>query len=240
MHRVNVEGSQIVVRAAARAGVDRLVYTSSAAAIGEQRGETATETSTFRADLSHYGESKRRAEEIVFAEARAAGLPVVSVNPASVQGPGRTTGTARILIGFLTGRLRYAVDTTLSLVYVGDCTEAHLLAEAEGEPGRRYLVSGATLTVHEALDLLRGVSGVDHEVRFVPLWILSLAAPVIAGLFRMAGRQPPVCGEMVGVMRHGADYDGSRITEELGLAYTPPEIWLTETLDWYRAEGLVG
>jgi dihydroflavonol-4-reductase len=240
MHRINVEGSQIVVRAAAAAGVQRLVYTSSATAVGEPPGVTATEDTRFSGiDLSAYAESKRRGEEIVFAEAAAAGLPVVAVNPASVQGPGRTGGTARILLAYLRGRLRFAVDTIISLVFIDDCTEAHLRAEALGIPGERYLVSGVTLTVEEALDTLRAVTGVDHEVRFLPLWTVSLLAPIVAAGSRLIGRPPPLCGEMVRVMRHGASYDGSRI-RELGLVYTPLEEWLARTVEWYRAEGLVG
>lgn len=241
MHRVNVEGSQIVVRAAAAAGVERLVYTSSASAIGERPGETATEGTPFGgSDVSAYAESKRRAEEIVFTEAGVTGLPVVAVCPASVQGPGRLGGTARILLGYLRRRLRYAVDTTLSLVYVDDCSEAHLAAERDGLAGERYLVSGATLSVREALAVLGGVTGVEQRVRFLPLWTVSLAAPIVAGLFRVAGRQPLLCGEMVRVLSHGARYDGSRICRELGLRYTPLEEWLATTVAWYRAQGLVG
>jgi len=239
MHRVNVEGSQLVVRASAAAGVERLVFTSSAAVIGEAAGEPASEATPFRADLSHYGESKRRAEEIVFAESSESDLEVVAVNPASVQGPGRTGGTGKILLSFLQGKLRHAVDTTLSLVFVDDCTEAHLLAEHHGMPGERYLVSGATLTMREALEVLAGVTGVERPVRFLPTWMLTAAAPLVAGVFRLAGKHPPLCGEIARIARHGAAYDGSRITRDLGLAYTPLEEWLATTVEWYRAQGLV-
>ena len=80
------------------------------------------------------------------------GIDVVSVNPSSVQGPGRTEGSARLLIDLVNvGSSPLLVDTYLSIVDVDDCTDAHLLAETHGVPGRRYLVSGASLTTAEAV-----------------------------------------------------------------------------------------
>jgi dihydroflavonol-4-reductase len=238
MHRVNVDGSRTIVAAAAAAGVERVVHTSSAAVIGEPAGAVASESTGFTGDLSAYGRTKRLAEEVVFATALDAGIDLVAVNPASVQGPGRTGGTARILLGFLTGKLRFAVDTTLSLVYIDDCVEAHLLAERRGIAGERYLVSGITTTVPEALDLLARVSGVERKVRTVPVRLVAALAPFVSAAFRLVRRQPPLCPEMARIMRHGAAYDGSRISRELGLVYTPPETWLSTTIEWYREQGL--
>jgi dihydroflavonol-4-reductase len=241
MYRANVDGSVEVVRAAATAGVPRVVYTSSAVTMGEAAGAVATEQTPHRGSyLSHYERSKHLGEEAALAEGRRLGVEVVCVNPASVQGPGRTGGTARLLIGYLSGRLRWAVHTTLSLVFVDDCTAAHLLAEGRGRPGERYLASGATLTVRETLDVLASVVGRERTVRFLPGWVASAGATTVGGIWRLAGRPAPICREMSRVMRHGAAYDGSRATRELGLAYTPLETWLRVTVDWYRAEGLAG
>ena len=71
------------------------------------------------------------------------GLDVVHVNPSSVQGPGRTRGTAKILLDYLNGKLKVMVDSTLSVVDIADCTEGHLLAETRGRAGERYLLSGS-------------------------------------------------------------------------------------------------
>jgi dihydroflavonol-4-reductase len=241
MYRANVDGAAAVVLAAAAAGVPRVVYTSSAVTIGEAAGVVAMETTQHRGfHLSHYERSKRLGEEAVLAEGRRTGVEVTCVNPASVQGPGRTGGTARLLIGYLSGRLRWTVDAIFSLVFVDDCTRAHLLAERRGLSGERYLVSGATLTVREAVGLLGRVSGVERKVRFLPAWTASAGASVVGGAWHLAGRQAPVCREMARVLRHGAAYDGSRATRDLGLAYTPLEDWMRTTVDWYRAEGLVG
>lgn len=240
LYRANVDGAVEVVRAAAAAGVPRVVHTSSATTMGEQAGETATEATAHRGSyLSHYERSKHLGEQAVLAEGAGRGLDVVCVNPASVQGPGRTGGTARLLIGYLQGRLRWAVDSTLSLVFADDCSRGHVLAELRGRPGERYLLSGAVLSVREALEVLSVVAGEARRVRFLPSWAASAGAATVGGLWGLAGRTPPVCREMTRVMRHGAAYDGSRATRELSLAYTPLDEWLAVTVRWYREQGLV-
>ena len=240
MYRANVDGAVGVIRAAADAGVPRVIHTSSAGTIGEPRGTVATADTPHRGSyLTHYERSKALGEQAVLAEGARLGVEVVSVNPASVQGPGRTGGTARILLGYLTGRLRWAVDTTLSLVFVDDCTAAHRAAAGRGVPGRRYLVSGITLSVAEAAALLAEITGERHRIRYLPDWLAGGAAALIGGGYRLLRRQAPFCPEMARTMTHGTRYDGSRAAADLRFAYTPPGEWLRTTVDWYRAEGLI-
>lgn len=240
LESVNVDGTLSVVAAAATAGVERIVFTSSAATIGEPEGEIGTEETVHRGSYNTaYERSKHLAEIAAFDAAQQAGIELVAVNPSSVQGPGRLGGTARILIAYLQGRLRLAVDTRMSLVSIGDTIGAHLEAEAKGVTGERYLVSDWSVTVPEAVAMLASVTGVDHRVRFVPPWTLSAVAAVVGGVSRLLRRDAPLCSEMARALRHGHSYDGSRIVREWGFGYTPPEVWLSETVAWYRAEGLV-
>jgi len=241
MMRVNIEGSVNVVTAASQAGIDRVIYTSSAAAIGEEVGTVGSESSPHRGSyLTWYERSKHEAEVATLAEAIRVGVEVVSVNPSSVQGPGRAGGTARILIGYLNGRLRFAVDTTLSIVYIDDCVEGHFLAERKGVAGERYLLNGSVLKVGEALDLLGDIGGVRHRVRFLPAWTALAAGTIVGGASRLLGRgQAPFCREMASAMAHGHTYDGSRATRDLGLGYTDVRWALEMTTAWLRSEGLV-
>jgi dihydroflavonol-4-reductase len=240
MYRTNVEGSVNVVRAAADAGVARVVYTSSAAVIGELPGVVADETTPHRGSFhTVYERSKHDAEAAMVAEAGRLGVDVVCVNPSSVQGPGRTGGTARLLIAYLSGRLRFAVDVAMSLVYGPDCAEAHVLAEERGRTGERYLVSGATLSVTEAVDLCDRITGGGHRVRMVPGWLVRAAAAPVGWAFRLVGRDAPLCSEAARAMLHGHRYDGSKAERELGLRYTPLEDWLAATVAWYREQRLI-
>jgi dihydroflavonol-4-reductase len=143
------------------------------------------------------------------------------------------------MIAYLNGRLRAFVHTTISLVDIRDCIEGHLLAAERGRPGERYLLSGATLSSAEALEIVSGMTGVRERVRFLPAPVASGAAALAEGGFRLARRTPPVCREMVRTMLHGHHYDGSRATRELGLEYTPVRETFRRTVEWAIGEGLV-
>lgn len=239
MLRANVEGSGNVIVAAQRAGVRRVVYTSSASAIGEPHGTVGREDSPHRGSfLSSYERSKYLAERRVLALAEGLGVDVVCVNPSSVQGPGRTGGSARLLLDLANGRLPALVDATISIVDVADCTQAHVLAEERGTAGERYLVSGVTLTMREAVELLRRIAGVPERARFVPSWAVRAGGSAVEAVARLARRDPPVCREAVRTLLHGHRYDGSRAERELGLRYTPLEDTLVRTLTWYAEHGL--
>lgn len=240
MFEVNVRGSENVVHAAARAGTRRLVYTSSAATLGEVSGTIGSEESPHRGwFLSDYERSKFEGEQTVLAAARETGLDVVSVNPASVQGPGRATGSAKLLLDYVNGRIKAVVDSRLSLVDIADCTEGHLLAGARGAPGERYVLSGVTLSVREGLALVASVVGVDRPVRTLPPFITMAVATAAEAQGRIRRRRPSICRELARTLIHGHAYDGSKATRELGLRYTPVEETLRRTVDWWREQQLV-
>jgi dihydroflavonol-4-reductase len=240
LFHVNVRGAEMAVRAAARAGVRRFVLTSSAASLGEAAGTVGREDSSHRGSfLSVYERSKHEGEVAAFAAARRAGIELVSINPSSVQGPGRAGGTGRIMIAYLNGRLPAFVDTCISIVDIADCVEGHLLGAECGVPGERYVLNGAPLTSREALEVVAELTGVRHKVLFLPPTVAAVAAGLVEGAFRLRGRQPPVCREMVRTLLHGHRYDGSRAAQELGLRYTPVAETFRRTIEWAVDEGLV-
>ncbi|MGZ4238523.1 MAG: NAD-dependent epimerase/dehydratase family protein [Solirubrobacteraceae bacterium] len=240
MLRANVEGPPGVVRAAARAGVRRVVHTSSAATIGEPSGVVGREDTPHRGwYLSTYERSKTEGERGVFEAGRQTGVEVVCVNPSSVQGPGRAGGTARFLLAYLDGRLKVFVPTNVSLVDIADCAEGHVLAAERGVAGERYLLNGIALTIAEALALAGEVAGVSRRPRMLPRRVAVAGAFVVEHGSRLARRKPPICREMVRTLLHGHRYDGSRAERDLGLRYTDPRETLRKTVDWARAEGLL-
>jgi dihydroflavonol-4-reductase len=240
MERLNVDGAAAAVRAAARAGVARIVHTSSAATIGEAPGTIGSERTPHRGwYLSTYERTKTEGERAALAAAREAGQDLVLVNPSSVQGPGRAGGTGRFLLAFLDGRLKVFVPTTVSLVDIDDCIEGHLLACERGVAGERYLLNGMTLSITDALSLAAEVAGVHARPRLVPRRVATVASVAVERAFKLLGRRPPVCREMVRTLLHGHRYDGSRAERELGLRYTDPRETLRKTIEWARANGYI-
>jgi dihydroflavonol-4-reductase len=240
MFEVNVFGSAAVVDAAANARVGRVVYTSSAASLGEASGTVGDESTTHRGwFLSSYERSKFEGERVAARRAAELGVELVTLNPSSVQGPGRAGGTARILTAYLRGRLKVMVDARVSLVDIADCAEGHLLAAERGMPGRRYVLNGASITTDEALRLAGGIAGVSYRPRAIPGWLALGAAGAVEAVARARGSVSPVCREMVRTIRFGHAYDGSRASRELGLVYTPVEDTLRRAIAWQRAQGLI-
>jgi dihydroflavonol-4-reductase len=238
MDLVNIQGTRNVLAACRSVEVGRLIHTSSAAAIGERQGTLASEASPHRGSyLSRYERSKHLSELAVLEDG--GDLDVVVVNPSSVQGPGRATGTGRLLLDVLTGRLPFLVDTTLSIVDIDDCSAGHLLAAERGLRHQRYILSGASVSMAEALGLLR--AAIDRPIgpRFVPGWLATGGAGIVEAAARLLGRRPAVCREMVRVLRAGHVYDGSRATRDLGLVYTPIETTIRRTIDWFEEQGML-
>ena len=238
--RVNVQGAETAVRAAAAAGVPRLVLTSSAAAVGEAAGTVGHEATAHRGSyLSTYDRSKHEGELVAFAAGRRHGVEVVALNPSSVQGPGRTAGNGRIIIDYVNGRLRLFVDTQVSVVDIADCVEAHVLAAERGRPGARYVLNGATIGAREALEIISEVSGVRERVRMVPPVIARAAAAAAEGAARARGHNSSFCRARMRTILHGHRYDGGLAVRELGLTYTPTADTFRGTIAWAVAQGLV-
>ena len=238
--RVNVEGTENVVRAAARAGASRVVFTSSGASIGEAAGTVGTETSPHRGSyLSIYDRSKHEGERAAFAAAAASGVEAVALNPSSVQGPPRKSGNGAIIIAYLNGRLRAFVDTYVSVVDVRDVVRAQILAADRGRPGNRYILNGATIPSSEALELVTELSGIDNRVVMIPPSLARGAATLVDSALRLRGKTSPICRARVDTILHGHRYDGSLATRELGLHYTPLAETFGRTIEWAVGEGLV-
>ncbi|MEX1038383.1 MAG: NAD-dependent epimerase/dehydratase family protein [Acidimicrobiia bacterium] len=238
MELVNVEGVSNVVSACRRARVRRLVHTSSAVTIGERQGTVGSESSDHRGFfLSDYERTKYLGEQCLFDKAD--DLEVVAVNPSSVQGPGRATGTGKLILDVVNGRLRYLVDSTISLVDIDDCALGHLLAAERGEPGSRYILSGATLSVREAVALAAAASERNLDPTLVPGFVFTALVSVAGPAARLVGKDFPFCREMVRVMRFGHSYDGSRAAAGLGFEYRPVEETINRVISWFATEGLL-
>jgi dihydroflavonol-4-reductase len=239
LYAVNVEGTRSLLEAAGQAGVTRIVYTSSALTIGEARGQVAHEATPHRGSfLSHYERSKYEGEQVALALARQ-GLPVVILNPSSVQGPGRVTGSARIFLDYLNGRLPVLCGDRFSLVYVDDCVAAHLHAAEMGQAGQRYLVSGPSVSAGELLETLEAVTGLTQRPwRLHPGLALAVGA---AGEWegRLRGKRPRLCRDFIRTLLHGARYDSGKAERELKLTFTPLREMVLRTVTWYARAGHV-
>lgn len=223
---VNLGGTKIVAEEALAAGVERLVHTSSVAAIGPApSGGRADESQTFTAgglDIA-YMNSKHEAEgEVLRAAAR--GLDAVIVNPTFVLGPGgRGGGSMGLLRRFLTRRIPAYVDGGLNIVDVRDVADGHLLADAKGKGGERYILGGRNFTLQRLFSDLQRISDVPAPPLKLP------ARLAMAGALASEQLGLPL-GLSVDETRSAAlwwTYSSAKAKRELGFASRPHE----ETLE---------
>jgi dihydroflavonol-4-reductase len=237
LYDVNVEGTRRMLDAAQRAGVRRVVYTSSAATLGGGAGHPLDETAPPPQQLtSHYARSKLEAEQVALGFTA---VEVVALNPSSVQGPGRVTGTARVFLDYLNGKLPFDMPSRFGICYTEDCVNGHLLAELKGRPGQRYVLNTATLSNREAIDLIAVIAGLADRPRTLPLPLAMAAAACLESLARVRGTRPILCREAVRTVGHPHLYDGSRAERQLGLRYTPLREAMEATVRWYLEQGLI-
>jgi dihydroflavonol-4-reductase len=243
LYRANAGGTENVLRAAAEAGVSKVVYTSSVAALGlKDDGSSADETTPVEREriIGHYKKSKYDAERI--AEAWAGkGLPVVIVNPSTPIGELdiKPTPTGQMIVDFLNRKMPAYVDTGLNLIDVRDVAAGHLAAAEKGTPGERYILGNRNMTLKEILDALARLTGLPAPALRLPHWIPLSVAAVDTALSRLTGRAPRVSLESVRMSTHRMYFDASKAVRELGLPQTPVEKALACAVAWFRAKGYV-
>jgi dihydroflavonol-4-reductase len=239
-YAVNVEGSRHVVNAAAAAGVERIVYTSTVATLGLWNTKTGTPSNEDDvADLSHlygnYKQTKYVAEHEVLRLA-AQGAPVVLVLPTMPHGPYdyRPTPSGKVVLEYLNGRMPGFVDTAMNVAHVDDLAEGHLLALEKGQQGRSYICGGDNITMAQLLALLSDVTGLPRAERHFPAvfpLIAGYASQFIEGT--VLHREPRVPLEAAQMASTTMTFDDSRARSELGYRSRPAAVALYESARWF-------
>ena len=234
LFRINVEGTRTVLEAALRAGVERVVYTSSVAALGPARpGQTVDERAAFCAGRLGvpYVNAKREAE-IEALRIAAKGLPVVVVNPAHVLGPGDIYRSSTELVRrFILRRIPAYVDGAINVVGVEDVARGHLLAEESGKPGERYILGNRNYTLDRLFADLARMSGVEAPAIKLPV---RAALALAAAAERTPGARPAITQIEVRAASQWWTVRNAKAKRELGWRPGPHEDAVESTVAWYR------
>ncbi|MCW5770754.1 MAG: NAD-dependent epimerase/dehydratase family protein [Rhodospirillaceae bacterium] len=242
IYRANVDGSAALVRAAAKAGVGRIVYCSSVAVLGtDKSGRPADEdTPVALADMiGHYKRSKFLAEEAV-RDLAAKGAPVVIVNPSTPVGPRdiKPTPTGRLIRDAALGKMPAYVDTGLNIVHVDDVAEGHLLAYAKGRIGERYVLGGDDMSLRDILAVIAAAAGRKPPSVRLPRRALYPLAYLVEGWARLVSKREPLF--TVDGLRMAAKrmyFSSAKARRELGYAPRPGAEALRDAVAWIKAEG---
>jgi dihydroflavonol-4-reductase len=244
MYAVNVEGTRNLLAAAAAAGVERVVYTSTVGTLGNPGdGTPGTEdTPVSLAEMTGpYKRSKFLAEQVALEFARQ-GLSLVVVNPSTPVGPwdSRPTPTGQMIVDFLKGRMPAYLETGLNLIHVRDAARGHLLAEERGAAGEKYILGHQNLRISAIFQMLAEISGRPAPKIRVPY------APVLALAYvnelwsRYISHKPPRMPlTAVRMAKKYMYFNNTKAVKYLGLTLTPVRQALEEAVAWFRQNGYV-
>jgi dihydroflavonol-4-reductase len=238
----NVKGTRIVMQEARRAGVERVVHTSSVATLALRRdGSPADETLGLSAEegIGTYKRSKIAAERLVEAMIANEALPAVIVNPSTPIGPRdvRPTPTGRIVVEAARGRVPAFVDTGLNLVHVDDVADGHVAALTRGAIGERYILGGQNVLFADMLAEIARLTGrrpprlrIPHAAA-IPIACLAEAAAWFTG------REPFATLDGLRMSEHRMFFTAAKAERDLGFRARPYQEALSDAVQWFGANG---
>jgi dihydroflavonol-4-reductase len=239
---VNVVGTRTIMTQALRAGVERVVYTSSVATLAlNSEGQPVDETLPLSESnaIGAYKRSKVAAERLVEAMIANDRLPAIIVNPSTPIGPRdvRPTPTGRIIVEAATGRIPGFVDTGLNLVHVDDVAAGHLAALRQGRIGERYILGGENVRFSDMLaDIAAMVGRRAPRLRF-PRRMMMPAAYVAESLARVTGREPLLTRDGLRMAKYRMFFNAAKAERELGFRARPYREGLADAIKWFGQAG---
>jgi dihydroflavonol-4-reductase len=236
LYQSNVEGTRNMLHAARKAGVERVVYTSTVGCIGVPAGGVGDETQLVSIEemSGDYKRSKFVAEQVALEFARD-GFPVVIVNPTAPMGDHdfKPTPTGQIVRDFLNGAMPAYIDTGLNVVNVRDVANGHLLACEYGKPGERYILGAENMTLGGILAELARITGRKAPAVQLPYAVAYAAGVVTTAWARISGKPPRVPLEAVRMAKKKMWVSHDKAARELGFAPCPATSGLRDAVDWF-------
>ncbi|MBI9077884.1 MAG: SDR family oxidoreductase [Desulfatibacillum sp.] len=245
IYEVNLQGSRNVLWAATKSNtVQRVVYTSSIAALGTAPGKNlANEDTPFdQYDFgAHYVLTKylSQQEALGFAEN---GLDLVVVNPAFPFGPGdiAPTPTGEIIKGILDGTLRFQFDGGINVADVRDVAKGHVLAAQKGKKGRKYILGNQNIAMGDFIRLVRKTAGMPQvALPKIPIPAMKAASHLFkAWADNFSHTRPMMTPSDAEMASRYLYFDVSRAKEELGLECRPITESIADSVQWFRETGV--
>src|SRR5574340_75605 len=236
MYRSNVDGTRNVLEAARKAGVERVVYTSTVGAIGIPRDRPGDENTPVSLDdmAGAYKRSKFLAEQAALEFTRS-GFPVVIVNPTAPVGDHdfKPNPTGKIILDYLRGGMPAVIDTGLNVVDVRDVAEGHWLACERGRAGERYILGGENLTLRAIVGALAKITGGGPPRVRIPWGVAFTAGLFSTGWARITGRPPRVPIDAVRMARKKMWVSSEKAQRELSYEPGPAGEELRRAVEWF-------
>ena len=241
--KTNVTGSVNVFESALRNGVQRVVFTSTAGSLGYSAGgEQLTEDKNNRGSyFTDYERTKARAEDIA-SEYFMRGLPVVTVNPSRVYGPGflnTSNSVTRMIKLYMEGKWHFIPgdgNATGNYVFIEDVVNGHILASEKGKPGQRYILGGENISFNELFRLMGEVTGRENRMIKIPAVLLKGIGAGMGWISKYSGSPAVITKEWADKFLSSAILSSNKAIKELDYKITTFKEGLYRTIMWLKSE----
>ncbi len=241
--KINVEGTEALMKAALRADLEKIVYTSSIAAIGINKGTISNEETPFNgwSWASDYILSKFISHHVVKGMVTR-GLPATLVMPGLPFGPGdrAPTPTGTMILNVLKGKAGNWWQGGLCPVDVRDVARGHLLAMEKGRLGESYALANTEANSHnrDLLQMIGRIAGVDGvATKEVSGKVMLRVARAMELWAKISGRPPMTTYKNTMYVLQECFMDSSKAVSELGMPQSPVEQAIADAIDWFREHG---
>lgn len=235
-----VKGAMNVVQAASDMNIKKLVFTSSIVAVGTIKdGEAPLDESSWNNKaIEPYAAAKTIAEQKAWTLAKELKLPMVTVLPATMIGPGffRHTPSTLSFELLLKGKVPFALPLSFEFVDVRDVAKAHILAYENAQANGRYICSGTQLSLKELFAQVAKVEpGTKVPTREFPSALLG-AVPFLDWLGNKLEGTPRFCSRelLKEYGRRVQKVSSNKIKKELGWKPMPIEESIADTVGWVK------
>lgn len=236
---INVLGTRNVVNACLENRIERLIYVSSNASVGNVVDGLANEETEYNlAKLKvNYCDTKHLAE-LEIANGVKKGLNAVIICPASMYGDGDIRRIhSDLMFKFNFPFNRIIIPGGLAVVDVNDVAESLIKAWQIGKSGERYLIVGENLTFKRIREIIASELKKPAPDIILPVWFLKILANIFVFISNITGKKPKLTPTMINFFTLNFWFDNSKSIKELKIKYTPFRESISKAVKWYKEHG---
>ena len=235
--QVNVEGTRNVIEAARRAGIRRMVYTSSIHAIQRVPHGTEMDESLGFDVHNPYGEYDRSkaAASLEVQNAAQTDLDAVIVCPTGVIGPYDFRGSelGEVIRGAAFAKPMFYVEGAYDFVDVRDVADGMMLAAQKGQRGESYILGGHKISVRYLIESVREVTGKAFSNIKIPFSLAEFAAKFTPWYYQRTKAKPRFTPYSLEVLQSNSDISHRKAERELGFRPRPSYETIADTVRWF-------
>ena len=241
-YRINVEGTENILKSAVENKVEKVVVTSTAGIYGPSLTSPVTENKVREIDFfNEYEGSKSMAESRIKDYANLYGLDVVIVSPTRVYGPfvfGGPSSTTLLINKYINQGWRILPGTGKEIcnyAFMEDVVEGHLLAMGKGKPGETYILGGDNYNYIDFFRILGKVAGIKRKMINVPIWVQMFIARIQLLMAVCFGKEPTITPKWIAKGKYNWEVSSEKAIHGLGYKITPLEEGLKKTMAYIES-----